>query len=812
MEEEIVCPECGSTNILYSNKRRLHICEDCAHQFTPNRAKPKRRIFISYGHDPHAAFAVRLKKDLEALGYDAWFDIDRIKGGGDWERYIEEGLEWVSAYQSEGRFVLLMTPHSVRKPDGYCLNELARALQRRLHIIPVMVLDSDMPASIQHLGWLDMRDYVHTGEKAELYSAGLQLLINAIEKNEMPQNTVDIRRTPKEETKPTSLDNVQKPERIYIGNGVAEHESLAVQLKKDLEARGLAVWFDPASLKNDHEAYVEDGLSWAAGVPEKGRYILLMTPHTVRRPSGVCLNELARARKKNLPVIPVMVSWCEPPLSICRTQWLDMRDCVPVEHKQEKYKVRLCQLFEVLDTGKLDQEGVQSRLLHILEPLQFDADIVQHVLKFKGRKQILERVYEWLDDAKAPRVLWLSGMPGSGKSAIAAWLAYHRPEVAAYHMCKHDDAGRSDTRHYIQSIAYQLSTQIPEYQAALNTLNLENIIKEPNAARLFDELIVRPLAGVSPKSSRPVLVVLDSLDEAGGRVNELASLMTSEFLKTPPWLRLLITSRPDPAIVDTLKNIGPLVIDISSHESEQDVRLYVRDELYKKFPGPEPLVDNAIHSIVAKSEGNMLYAEYICREILSGRIQLGSLDEFPKGLGGAYAEFFTRQFPDIDAYKAGFRPVLEMIVAAREPLPVTMIGQVLGKDAGEMKKLCDSMGSIFPVTHGLIRPFHGSLKDWLIYSDRAGQYFVSLSKGHRRLAEYGMGEYRAGVGSMSLYMLAWLPEHLAKAERWDELRMIVSDPAYVSRLEDTKVKKISDLATYHEALEARSNTGNSKIS
>jgi hypothetical protein len=86
------------------------------------------RIFISYGHDEHAALAERLKKDLQTRGHEVWFDLDRLKPGGDWETYIEEGLDWVAEVPGSGRIVLLLTPHSVRRPDGYCLNEIARAL------------------------------------------------------------------------------------------------------------------------------------------------------------------------------------------------------------------------------------------------------------------------------------------------------------------------------------------------------------------------------------------------------------------------------------------------------------------------------------------------------------------------------------------------------------------------------------------------------------------------------------------------------------------------------------------------------------
>jgi hypothetical protein len=78
------------------------------------------RIFLSYGHDEHIGVALRLKADLEGRGHEVWFAVDRLQPGADWERYIEEGIEWAAS----GKFVLLLTPHSVRRPDGFCLNEL----------------------------------------------------------------------------------------------------------------------------------------------------------------------------------------------------------------------------------------------------------------------------------------------------------------------------------------------------------------------------------------------------------------------------------------------------------------------------------------------------------------------------------------------------------------------------------------------------------------------------------------------------------------------------------------------------------------
>ena len=78
-------------------------------------------------------------KDLEKRGHEVWFDQERLKPGKDWEIYIEEGLNKVAKAKENGKVICLMTPHSVRRPEGYCLNELARAITRKIKIIPIII-------------------------------------------------------------------------------------------------------------------------------------------------------------------------------------------------------------------------------------------------------------------------------------------------------------------------------------------------------------------------------------------------------------------------------------------------------------------------------------------------------------------------------------------------------------------------------------------------------------------------------------------------------------------------------------------------
>ncbi|MGV8118237.1 MAG: toll/interleukin-1 receptor domain-containing protein [Candidatus Xenobiia bacterium LiM19] len=145
---EKVCPACGSQDVTFLDKRKVYLCQDCEHRFKLEKESKSLRIFLSYGHDEHAVLAQQLKDDFQKHHHEVWFDIERLKPGGDWETYIEEGLEWTASESETGRVVLLMTPHSVRRPDGFCHNEIARAISRGLKFVPIMVVWCEPPLSI----------------------------------------------------------------------------------------------------------------------------------------------------------------------------------------------------------------------------------------------------------------------------------------------------------------------------------------------------------------------------------------------------------------------------------------------------------------------------------------------------------------------------------------------------------------------------------------------------------------------------------------------------------------------------------------
>lgn len=130
------------------------------------------RIFLSYGHDEYKALAEKLRSDLEAENFEVFMDnnptLGMLNPSDDWEYKLEKGIEdssWI---------VLMMTEYSVRRPDGFCLNEISYARTVGKAVLPVMVQRVNPPLSIARIQYIDMENLFEPkkGEiKEELYNA-----------------------------------------------------------------------------------------------------------------------------------------------------------------------------------------------------------------------------------------------------------------------------------------------------------------------------------------------------------------------------------------------------------------------------------------------------------------------------------------------------------------------------------------------------------------------------------------------------------------------------------------------------------------
>ncbi|MCA1916732.1 MAG: toll/interleukin-1 receptor domain-containing protein [Methanospirillum hungatei] len=502
-------------------------------------------MFLSYGHDQYAVDAERIKTDLEHRGHTIWFYLERIRLGGDWEQYIEEGLKYCD------RVVLLITPHSMRRekqgknpvPAGYCLNEVAKAYERHLPIIPVVLVDleDDLPPSVKDIPSRDFRPAIPVRDHEDIYPACFAELVQAI--REEPRSSIPEPQIPHIEESGQQKEQRQETEKkfiIFLSYGRDEYTDNALRIKEDLESRGHLVIFDPDMVIGSpgFEQYVEDGLQ------KCNRVVLLMTPGSVSRknrrdrgsPEGYCLTHIAKALEKSKEIIPVLLVELIDgvPTSICRIQYLDLMTVIPIDKYSDRYLPLFDRLADAIEQKQLNFKGGQAKLIKKLRLLDFRADVGQHIARFTGRKWIFDEIDRWMAEKPDSRVFWLLGGPGIGKSAVAAWLCNYHRDVIAFHLCIHGHTDKSDPRRAVLSIVYQITQHLPLYDAKIQGMDLETET-EKDAYTLFDNFLVQPFTSGVIRPEGDKLVIIDAIDEAtkDGK-NEIARFIRDHWKKTPP--------------------------------------------------------------------------------------------------------------------------------------------------------------------------------------------------------------------------------------------------------------------------------------
>ena len=602
--------------------------------------------------------------------------------------------------------------------------------------------------------------------------------------------------------------------RLFLSYGRRDAKPLADRLHADLEARGFEVWKDSRQIRSGRawEQEIEDGLRSTQLV------LALLSPHAVRRtgdPSNpdnldsVCLDELSFARftQPPRPIVPVMAVRCDPPFCIFRLDYVDMTSWTANE---ANYQAGLQRILTAV-TEALHGEVRYHSWEHNLQPLDFASFLHEKRRDFCGRQWLFDEIDAWRL-ARSERALLITGDPGTGKSAIVAELVHRNPggQVLAYHCCQADVAETLKPSRFVRSIAAMIASKLPEYAACLAEPVVENALKESRCIEdpisAFEEGILRPLQGLHAPNEGVRFLIVDALNEAlmwtGHGVN-IVDLLVARLERLPGWLRVVATTRKDRTVLIRLAGLRAHELNPQSSENQADVDAFLQLRLASpnlaerlavftrsaRGSSAELVQASCLRDgqkievrrmLLEKSAGNFLYARQALLGIERDQYSFARLEELPPGLFGLYEDFFKGHWPDVP----GFAPVtriLEVIVAAREPLAEAQLAFATGLDAEtELPPILRRLDEFVPLRDGRYQVFHQSLIDWLTHESRRGlPYCVSRRRGHGQLAQRGMEEYRRGARQLSRYALRHLPAHLTGGERWDDLVALLTDLFYL---------------------------------
>lgn len=622
---------------------------------------------------------------------------------------------------------------------------------------------------------------------------------------------------------PASPGDAGQPLKIFLSYGRLDARELAERLAVDLAALGHEIWIDSRKIipgeSWQHE--ITDGLRSAQLV------IALMSPHSVRTrhspesadgADSVCLGEIAYAlfNPPPQPVIPVMAAPCEPPLAIYH---LDYVELTRWKDSESQYRAGLDRLLKFVEAARQRKAPRYRSWFHQLQPWDFAAFLHDKRKDFTGREWLFDEIDAWRATSRAQQVLLITGDPGVGKSAIVAELVHHNVggQVIAYHCCQSDTRATLEPWRFVRSVAAMLASRLPEYASQLDIPAVRDILSEESCRQdpgsAFERGILTPLETVLAPEEGVRYILIDALDEAltatGG--GTIVDLLSSRLSRLPGWLRIVATTRKEPAVLHQLQGLPARELRADDPHNLDDLKRYMRRRLatpnlqaelvrLARETSPPMTVDAAtersVEALTTRSGGNFLYVRHALDEIehspdISGQrpFALDRLDELPAGLTGMYGLFFRRQFgSDAERY-ADIKPILEVICAAREPVTGKLLAAAAGLDLrGEFPQRWRLLAQFLPVRTGTTgettyAPFHKSLVDWLASDDTIhdSHFGILVEKGHARLADQGWHTFQTDAGLLSPYHLRHLPHHLLAVQRHEDLLTLLTNFDYLQQ-------------------------------
>lgn len=388
------------------------------------------------------------------------------------------------------------------------------------------------------------------------------------------------------------------------------------------------------------------------------------------------------------------------------------------------------------------------------------------------RLELLARIAEWVDNPNCDqRIYWLSGLAGSGKSAIAQSIAEkyaNQRRLAASFFFSRKEILRRKAQGFFPTLACQLLVFAPSIRPALlNALDTDAMIPTKVLLEQARNLLQEPIVSSMVSFPHPVLIVVDSLDECDDvkMANEIVCLLAG-ILRHCRWpLKVLFTSRAEPHIVQTfqhseLRNMTGS-IRLQDFGVDDDIRAYLRHSFegiqesmnamsITIYPLPWPSEDE-IKMIVQKADGLFIFATTVVKYVgINYGSPVAQLQAVLQALqDGASAESSLvhspldmlyldalRRTPDVEKV----RLILGSVVFAFRPLSTHGLNDLLWTFHFDASYIIKDLCSVLVIsdsdieTDRAVRLYHTSFRDFLTSSHRSQQYFVDPVVFHSILA------------------------------------------------------------------------------
>jgi hypothetical protein len=361
---------------------------------------------------------------------------------------------------------------------------------------------------------------------------------------------------------------------------------------------------------------------------------------------------------------------------------------------------------------KAEAQGIQTL---------WDEQVRKLTEVFVGREEHIRQVKDAIKRT-SKGVLWISGKPGIGKSALMAklvqdYIGQTQHYIVIPYFFRYGQAGCSTMEF--------LETALKRLQAELN----REIKPEPRLPERQQQLVEALEEAVS-KTGKKVLFLVDGLNEIYRLEREFLNVlfMTMTVKDRIVWV---CAGQSEGDLEKALKSRGAVWVfpDGLPPLDEQAIRAMLIEHLgrlkYDLFERDEGERNRFVEAVTRKSEGLPLYVWMVIEDLKAGRLTVRDEEKLPEGLVAYYERLLERlRVSDVGTV---LTPLFCLLAWAKEPIT-----------EGTMKVLLQTLhlagtrrwGELFRRTleHGHLmlqqRPTPDDETGWAIYHDSFRQHLL----------------------------------------------------------------------------------------
>ena len=334
----------------------------------------------------------------------------------------------------------------------------------------------------------------------------------------------------------------------------------------------------------------------------------------------------------------------------------------------------------------------------------------------------------------AEPIYWLKDAAGTGKTTVAAtlsrdWLVEKR--LAGRFFFTPNSTASSGIDRFCVTLAKDIAKQVSPLESTVTRALQDSPPTHYGFRQQFQKLVVEPLKLAKPDMS--LILVVDALDncDPDGREELLHCIL--EYLPILPHVKLFLTSRPNPDIIDILwdstlvRGREVQLLDINDTVF-YDVRVYIQSTLSR-------LSVDQREQVVRYSGGLFIVAATACKllrwnaepaKLLSKLMNADKRDH----LDELYLEVLRQAVSDPAAHELMMK-VLKIIITAFQPVSINTIRSFLSESV-EVDTFVQDLAAVLKDGNPdrPIKVLHPTFREFLAAEDRANGFLVNTRSSH----------------------------------------------------------------------------------